>query len=334
MNRTIHIIAKTFDQNQHVGAQRPSSFYNYLIKRNKNTIKMEHKSFIKLFIYIIKNRSDIFLFSVGPYSIALPFLILSIFRRLDFVCDIRDPLYFNILSNYGHTVERNFIVKKFKEILSLTLESLIFKFSRNILVCTPGTKQKYSNLFPKQSSKISLVFNGHLIQKNEVRELKWKSSPKPKTKIVCLGKFFQYGEKNALKVLNKLINEMNKHNIHNYELTIIGEKQALCEKFLSQYIEFNFINTKKRIPLADVHQVLLKYDLAAQVIRDEEIDIGTKFYNYIAAGLPIVNTLNEEKNAYKFMNSFLLGNLSENSHPENFNRYEILKDIKFENLFD
>lgn len=68
------------------------------------------------------------------------------------------------------------------------------------------------------------------------------------------------------------------------------------------------------------------------MLRNEDYELGTKIYNFMAAGLPILNTLRNGNNAQTFLKDYLLSTLKYNKVVD-FKRHHILESAKFEVFF-
>lgn len=341
-NKKTHLLCPSIDPSFGVGAFRAKSFFEYLQSSNYDiSVKEVGRpgifSILQLAAYILRNNKDQFICSVGPFHPYLSFLFANLFRKTDLIIDIRDPLFFNIRDSYGQQqTSKQSPRMLIKQIFSKGIESWMVKAAKQVIVCTPGLYKIYRETFSNAADKFVFLPNGHEVKEEELTGYCTNKELKEGTRIVCVGKFFSYGEANAIRTLKKIQSLMQERSILNYRLDIYGEDPRYLKIFIQKYPQFNFIFAEPPIPFEDVHSRLSSYDLAVLVLRNEDFDLGTKAYAYIASGLPIINTFKVGSNGFNFLKPYLLdSDLSFSVNDlNNFNRSELVKlFFEKENLF-
>lgn len=287
-------ICYTFLEDDGVAAFRSNGLTRFLREKGEHVKVIHKKSFFNkrirfslwsllVFFKIIFSREKVVYVSCGPFT-HLPMVYLSvILTRKKLVIDFRDPWSLNIKTNYGGG--GTYKIWKYKS--ALFLEKIGYKLCSHFLVCTQGVFDAYSKDF-KNHKKLFLMENGYdfnpksIIFNNESEYLS----------AVCLGQFADYNYEKAKKAIIKL-KKLSKRNKKMLKITLIGCNKEINEKLLIECEVLEFSNILPRMPYKEALKIASEHNCALLVIRDEDIDYGTKVYDYIALHLKVIDNFEE-----------------------------------------
>ncbi|KML41338.1 hypothetical protein [Cytobacillus firmus] len=299
-----------FDEKSGVGAQRSKSLYEFLTKRMDSDVRVFSKddSMIKspllwgvlAFFYALRSNHKIIYISCGPYLNLLPLILLKFFSNKKIVIDFRDPWSFNIKSGYGKG--RTNI---FRYIISVLFERISYKYCDIFVVCTIGMKDYYSQVF-KDSKKIRYIANGHQVPIHLYKEREKRGLlEKENLKVICIGKLMSYNNESLIEKLKLKIENIQKGN-NNAIFTFIGsEGKDYFDQYFSKEVMKNFCFIDK-LPYKEAIKHASVSDIGILTLRDENMEYGTKIFDYIGLGLPVLDIFDNKKIFFeKFKFSFL-----------------------------
>lgn len=203
------------------------------------------------------------------------------------VLDWRDGWSIAMKSGYGNTVSP----QRIKALCARMVELLAVFLSKKIFVCTQGLLNYHikavSSFF---SRKFLLVTNGHNIDVDNNRFCNRVLRGKTKIRAICIGKFVEYGEDKARNSIETLL---MRYPMASIEVFLFGcsipDNSNFIEKFQSTSRLSFFLQSRLDYALA-IDEVV-KSDIALAIIRDPRYEYGTKVFDYIACGVPILNYL-------------------------------------------
>lgn len=309
-----------------VGALRSKSLVTFLERNgyvikvlNKNTFGSIGKRIFGIWIILctlkvlVSKQKEVYI-SCGPFNHLLLVSLACFFRRKKLIVDFRDPWSINIKTSYGKT---NGESNRYKEIISVIIEKIVYNLCTYFIVCTNGMKLYYSGLF-RNKKKIRIIKNGYdfnleSLEKHINKDIKQNQI----LKFVCLGKFAEYDYEKANKVLLKIKEFEKKGNrIH---ITFIGTERETTYPILKRYSLESCSTFYERMVYEEALKIAINCNIAILIIRNEGIDFGTKIFDYIGLGLQVLDTFDHTQNFYKeFKDIMSLSNSIE----------EIPKDIR------
>jgi hypothetical protein len=314
LNKEILLVAYFFEESDGVGSLRSLSLNNLLVKKSKkvscihkNTFKNNERFLIwliKLLIHIIKNKPDTIYVSCGPFYHLFPIAIISKLLGRNLIVDFRDPWSLNIKLSYGGKNKK--IIDKIKYPIAVFIEKQVYNICRYFIVCTTGMSEEYAKLF-KDSSKIKVITNGHNLDINSLEN----KSNKFNTKInfVCIGKFAEYSVEKAIKSL-ELIKMFCNNNGYDYKIHFIGSDKLINQNAieLSDGISKSKIKFYDRRTYDEAIKIAKKFDIGMCIVRNENLEFGTKIFDYIGLGLPVMGDFDKSENFYCYFKKVIVDN--------------------------
>lgn len=311
------LVVYFFSIDDGVGAQRSRALYNYLLEKQLARLDVitKNKFMILMYIDILnkiwKNDYDKVYISCGPFShLLFTSLICRIFKK-ELVVDFRDAWSLNILTNYASSKER----KTLKYYISKNIESFVYKHCYNFIVCTQGMREQYERLF-NMSSKILNIDNGY-----DFTAFKRKEFQKNNViSFVCIGKFAEYNKEKAILTLKDIRKNVLNKDIH---ITFVGSNEVLNLNLVKEVLPEASLIFYPRVGYEKAMIIARSCDVGLLIIRDEEIDYGTKVFDYIGLGIPFYSHLDKNKKFFNIFKGFLfdLESLSSNFSNNDIDRF-------------
>ena len=282
-----------------VAGLRSQALIAFLKKKGVNVKAIDCNSslfawYIRLFLSIFFGKQKVVYFSCGPFLYSIFFIILAKILLKKVVVDFRDPWSINILSNYGKPGN----VNPYKYKFVLFLERFIYLLCDNFIVCTEGMYVEYSQIF-KNNNKLILVLNGYSFDFYNLN--KENKENKEKIKFVCIGKFAEYSEIKAENIFNDIKRKSKKP----FSIDFIGSDYDINAKVLNKcgILQYSTFHEKKSYK--DAIDFTLSCDVGLLIVRDENVEYGTKIFDYIGLRKPFYSILRKDELFFKEFNSFL-----------------------------
>lgn len=331
MSNNILMITYFFDEKDGVGSLRSKTLNKFLNKNNISTRVVDKKFFgeiisksfilwcFAVFLKILFSKEKKVYISCGPFQHLIFVALASFLGRKKLIIDFRDPWSLNIRRGYNKTVK----VNKLKFIISSSIERLSYIICDTFIVCTQGMYNEYKYLF-RNEDKLVLMTNGHDVN----LKLKTRSIDLSNLNVVCLGKFAEYDEDKARCTLNEVKNLVP--NIDGLVLHFIGSKKDINIKVLDDLNLRDKAIFYPRMEYREALEIASKCDLGMLIMRDEDIEYGTKVFDYIGLGLLIVGSFNNNSIFKDTFKEYIYSR--NNSSIKNVNQYKrnniYLKNIK------
>lgn len=317
--KRVLLIVYFFSPNDGVGAQRSKALYSYLLEKESLRLDVVTKNkfmilmYIDIFNKIWKNDYNKVYISCGPFGHLLFTSIICNFFKKELIVDFRDAWSLNILTNYASSKER----KTWKYYLSRIIENFVYKNCYSFVVCTQGMKERYEYLF-KNSDKILIVDNGYEFLAFEKKTFRDKSF----ISFVCIGKFAEYNKEKAKLALMAIKKNILNKNIH---ITFVGSDKRQNLELVKEILPEATLIFHPRVNYEEAMEIARSCDVGLLVIRDEEIDYGTKIFDYIGLGMPFYSHLNRSEKFFHIFKGFLfdlksLSSSFSNNDIKKFNR--------------
>lgn len=132
---------------------------------------------------------------------------------------------------------------------------------------------------------------------------KVKTNNNDVTKYVCIGKFIEYGEEKAFKCLQLI---KNKHaDDSSFCIELIGTNREKCEQLFRKLDMHEKVKWCKTLPYEEALKKAASADFGISIIRDEELDYGTKVFDYIGLGIPLFDIFEDNSNFRKYFADYI-----------------------------
>ena len=246
------------------------------------------------------------------------------------ILDIRDGWSIAQETGYGGNVKP----KPYKAWLTRKIEWFLIRRSFLTITCTPGLQKHLERVSGK---KVVLIPNGiseerlSLINKLKSGVRKKKSD---RLIFVCAGQFSEYGVDKVKKLLS-VINE--RYGDHQTEIRLIGSSAEHNQWVADFYFDISngrgLVNILPRMNEKELYEFMLEADFGLSIIRDPAYEFGTKVYDYIALGIPIVNYFDFPNNFTDYFDACLDSSFGNNSQIPEIRRSVLieqgLKNVDF-----
>jgi glycosyltransferase involved in cell wall biosynthesis len=237
-------------------------------------------------LFKVKGKYDVIIVTSPPLFIGISGYLISLFKRIPFVFEIRD-LWPESAIDTG--VVTNKLIIKF----AFALEKFIYKKANLINVLTPAFRDILINKKGIQKGKIIFIPNAadfslsdDLVQNFDVNKFKVENDLENKFIITYVG---AHGIANHLDQILETAKLLKDTNVL---FLLIGEgmeKSRLVKKAINENIQnVRFINP---VPKAEVFKYILVSDLGASVLKNVETFktvYSNKTFDYMACKKPIL----------------------------------------------
>ena len=218
-----------------------------------------------------------------------PFRNFSLFFRRGVILDIRDGWSIAQSSGYGGTRKRQPI----KAWVARRVERFIIRRSFLTITCTPGLQCYLETLSGKA---VLLIPNGisdaryelaHKVRKSSADRGRVDSS----LVFVCAGKFSEYGRDKVKRILNVIVNRYSSQQL---KVLLVGSELEANHWVIRFFSDISggrgSVDVLPRVNNdEELYNVMAQADYGLALLRDPDYEFGTKVYDYIAVGLPVVN---------------------------------------------
>ena len=283
------------------------------------TIPNHFWGIIALVVFIYKNRYRNILITMPPFR--KWFLVLL--PKVNVIFDIRDGWSIAIRTGYGGSAAS----RPYRAGIALWVEKSALRFSRAFIVCTEGLETYYrDHIGDGDKNKIALIPNGYSTGSPASRIKQLRVEDQKLIKAICVGKFAEYGSKNVEMLLDYLANKYDKNDI---QVTLVGadhEQNSWTHDYIAQKkyeprIQIKFLD---RVSTEKLLHMIRESDMGIALVRDPAYEYGTKAFDYISQGIPIVNYF-EEPNLYTgYFAGFFVNDELPNPPIEEHSRRRIL----------
>lgn len=229
-------------------------------------------------------RPDYVFFSMPPFR------NISIFFKYSgrVILDIRDGWSIAQAKGYGGIVRKRPVKSWFVR----RLERFMIRRSYLTITCTPGLRSYLEDI---SGRKVLLVPNGISEERLElICSLRNKTPEKPKADdslvFACAGKFSEYGIDKVKRLLGVIVSRYKNNKL---KVKLIGsdpESNAWVADFFCELSQGRGeVEILPRMDDVELFKSMLYIDFGIALLRDPGYEFGTKVYDYIALGIPIIN---------------------------------------------
>ena len=261
----------------------------YVIELNVSQVNL--KGFLKTNLKEFMNRTPVFI-SAPPFKL----IFFGLIALLPVYIDIRDGWSVAIQNGYG---SENIKRRPIKAFIARLVELLLIMKARNIFCATDGISKYLTTNLPRIDAKILVISNGHSYELNKA--FFSERCRNNAIKILILGKFEEYGIKHALQSL-KVVSERYQNN----DIVVHKYSYKLDPEIVSAAAQLNIkIELKRPLNNKALVKASNDYDFGLAIVRDANYEVGTKVYDYLAFGLPIIKLYDDNTEInYRFKNCF------------------------------
>ena len=282
---------------------RADAFKKYFSKRNFSCIDVENLSLRKLRVHLDGNSGEdpVYVFISMP-----PFRGWDIFlqSRVRVILDIRDGWSIAMKSGYGGTTSN----KPTKSWVASNVERWAIRRSFISIACTNGLQQHLEKI---SHQPVLLIPNGisdddlELVKKIKIRRDFWKNPQY--VSFICSGQFSEYGADKTRKLLKTIVDRYGKDG--NLLVRLAGSDAEINAWTIRYFREITrgtgCIEILPRMTRARLFEIIASCDYGLSIVRDPDYDFGTKIFDYIALGLPVVNYFDMPNNFTRHFNACL-----------------------------
>lgn len=245
----------------------------------RRILSFVHFMIVSTFIGLKEKGTDVIYATSTPLTIGVPALIVSKLKRKSYIFEVRD-VWPDV------PIELGVIKSKLLQKILFKFESIIYKNAAHIVVLSEGMKE---NLHKKKSvplNKITVITN--LSMNNHFDKLETNERIENKDKLVCI----HPGTMGIVNGLDFILDVAEQFPNDDIIYLLIGEgnqKNNLIKKVKRNNIKNVII--KDGLPKDEVIKEIKKSDVGIMIVDDYEIlqdNSANKFFDYLAAGLPVV----------------------------------------------
>jgi hypothetical protein len=307
--KKIQIVSFHFDNDRVVGSARPRALVEVLTEEFEGSIeifrpKTRHPILWGLVFCLtaFNWRKQKVVVSLGPFWLIPWILISRILVPYSLIVDLRDVWsgHLESLNSDGSFSGR------LRVSLSRFLEKNLYRLSCEFWVCTPGMMKFYSDLFG-QNEKIKLALNGHSVDPlfaDSLRKEKKRSGPL-EINLCCIGKFAEYDVSKAERLIRLLQSFKQNHSHISVELHLIGSSTPENSLFIQQRGLQDWVKLLPRMDYGSALRFAASCDYGVCIIRNEAYDFGTKVFDYIGIGLPVVDCFDKDSSFREFFEHYI-----------------------------
>ncbi|MGD6967749.1 glycosyltransferase [Rossellomorea vietnamensis] len=308
--KKIAFVAYFFFEEDGVASLRARVLSDELKKRGHDLDIITKKSFgekaqnskllwsLQVFRHLMRKDYDKLFVTCGPFWHLRFILSACLIRKKKFIVDIRDPWSANLKEGFGGNQPRasEKVIKRAE-----FWEKIMYKYSEHIWAVTEGMKESHKEVVGS-TDKFTVVYNGHDIDVDRYADVSTEKNDV--LTYVCLGKFVEYGHERAERALKKL-RDVNQQAGHDYIIEFIGTNEELTSPIIKNLGMEKHVRFIPRMPYQEAIMRASKADIGLGMMRNEEIEHGTKTFDYIGLGLPIFDCFTKGSLFHQFFEPYL-----------------------------
>ncbi len=306
--------------------ERVNSFIEFYQQEGFYIEKIPYPSNIREFISFLKliySKKISYIFVSQP-PFRYPIIFALPFSKK--IVDYRDGWSIAIDNGYGGLARPNI----FKARIARRIERFAIRKSNLVITCTPGLKQYLENI--SGNKNILMIPNG-ISQENFDYISDLPDSPNLNDDILrfyCAGKFSEYGVEKVKGILDLIQSRYYNKKI---QINLVGCDYKANEWITSYLPKNSDFTIKERMCKQELYEELNKADIFLSVVREEEYELGTKIYEYIAFQKPIFNYSKLPNNFTRFFDGFFdIEGKTENKPNHKFIREKLIEEHRNEIL--
>jgi len=270
---------------------RVLSYCQFFAKHNFSVVNQRNYSIcpsLEIIFRCILSGSKTVLITMPPFRGWL----ISILPFVRVIIDIRDGWSIAMKSGYGGSSKK----KPLKAKIAAWIEKMAIRRSFITITCTTGL-QDYLQKISEHS--VLLVPNGMLDADlemiNKIKAADDIEKSKNELIFICAGKFSEYGANKAKKLLQVIYERYkgDKKLVVRLVGSDIESNRWAVDYFRHLTNEGGRVELLPRMNKYELFTQMVAADFGLSIVRDPDYEFGTKVFDYIAAGLPIINYFDE-----------------------------------------
>lgn len=244
--------------------QRIISFIHFMIKSTLIGLK--------------EKNIDVIYATSTPLTVGIPTLLISKLKRKKYVFEVRD-VWPDV------PIEMGFIKSKLLQNILFKLEKIIYKHAEHIVVLSEGMKR---NLLRKGVNKEKITVITNLSMNQYYDEIDVKLRDFYRDKLLCI----HPGTMGKVNGLDFILDVAETYNDDDIVYLLIGEgnqKERLKERIEQSNIKNVII--QDALPKDQVMKLIKQSDVGIMIVDNYKIledNSANKFFDFLAAGLPVV----------------------------------------------
>lgn len=217
------------------------------------------------------------------------------------ILDIRDGWSIAQESGYGGTTKS----KSFKAKITRLIELFMIRRAHKTITCTNGLQEYLQKISGKE---VLLIPNGVLDEDYDLAKKLLNKQTKRREELVfcCAGQFSEYGIDKVKKLCQVILQRYHNKKI---KIQLIGtnkEKNNWIANYLNEASNGRAnLEILPRMNRKELYSTMIKANYGMTILRDPAYDFGTKVYDYIALGLPVINYFDEPNNFTNYFDACL-----------------------------
>lgn len=241
------------------------------------------------------------------------------------ILDIRDGWSIAQKTGYGGNVKP----KPFKAALTRVVERFLIKRAFITITCTDGLQEYLQKLTKKE---VLLIPNGVLDDDYLLAQqlLKSKNKVQDCDELIfcCAGQFSEYGSDKVKKLCDTIIERYAEKRI---KIQLIGSNKEKND-WVASYLRGKsngraYLEVLPRMDRNKLYQTMVQADYGMTILRDPAYDFGTKIYDYIALGLPVVNYFDKPNNFTSYFDACLDVPFNKSAKAPEIRRSKLIADV-------
>lgn len=250
-------------------------------------------------VLLLRSKPSLILISMPPFNL---FFLFFLFNK-KIILDVRDGWSIAQATGYGGTSE----VKPVRSALSKFIERSIIRRTYMSITCTYGLQKHLQEV---SGRNVLLIPNGLLDEDIEfidkIKGNRYLLNNREETVFCCAGQFSEYGGDKVKKLLAVVA---ARYSVGPLRLQLIGSNRErnswVVEYFKDLTAGRGSVEILPRQDRESLYGLMLNADYGLIVLRDPAYEFGTKIYDYIALGIPVINYFEEANCFTKYFNACL-----------------------------
>lgn len=280
-NHSVTMITGTEVNNheiENIKVKSTKTKYHHSFNFMQRIISFVHFMIKSTLIGLKEKNIDVIYATSTPLTVGIPTLLISKLKRRKYVFEVRD-VWPDV------PIEMGFIKSKLLQNILFKLEKIIYKHAEHIVVLSEGMKR---NLLRKGVNKEKITVITNLSMNQYYDEIDVKPRDFYRDKLLCI----HPGTMGKVNGLDFILDVAETYNDDDIVYLLIGEgnqKERLKERIEQSNIKNVII--QDALPKDQVMKLIKQSDVGIMIVDNYKIledNSANKFFDFLAAGLPVV----------------------------------------------